>query len=126
ERTPFHRNRCALAGRDGDEKGERSARPPDRSRRVRAIRHTPSGGSEAPHGAIFRGSVRSERHIIYVAGVRARWSSVTDEATIEGLVVRSQSGFYTVRTPHGTIICSLPGRFKQGRRTAKNPVVIGD
>jgi ribosome biogenesis GTPase len=25
-----------------------------------------------------------------------------------------------------TVVCTLPGRFRQGRRTAKNPVVIGD
>lgn len=44
----------------------------------------------------------------------------------EGMVVRSQSGFHTVRAGERIVVCSLPGRFKQGRRTAKNPVVIGD
>jgi ribosome biogenesis GTPase len=51
---------------------------------------------------------------------------MTDTDTIEGLVIRSQSGFHTVRTGKQTIVCSLPGRFKQGRRTVKNPVVVGD
>jgi ribosome biogenesis GTPase len=41
-------------------------------------------------------------------------------------VIRSQSGFHTVRSGERTIVCSLPGRFKQGRRTVKNPVVVGD
>jgi ribosome biogenesis GTPase len=46
---------------------------------------------------------------------------------LTGLVTRSQSGFYTVRLGEGrTIVCTLPGRFKQGRRTVKNPVVVGD
>lgn len=45
---------------------------------------------------------------------------------LEGLVVRSQSGFYTVRVDERTLVCTLPGRFKQGRRTEKNPLVIGD
>ncbi len=48
------------------------------------------------------------------------------EGLLEGLVVRSQSGFYTVRVADRTLVCSLPGRFKQGRRTEKNPLVIGD
>ena len=39
------------------------------------------------------------------------------EDLLEGLVVRSQSGFYTVRVSDRTLVCSLPGRFKQGRRT---------
>lgn len=51
---------------------------------------------------------------------------MTEEEILEGLVVRSQSGFHTVRVGERTIVCSLPGRFKQGRRTVKNPVVIGD
>jgi ribosome biogenesis GTPase / thiamine phosphate phosphatase len=46
--------------------------------------------------------------------------------TFDGLVIRSQSGFHTVRRGEQTIVCSLPGRFKQGRRTVKNPVVVGD
>ncbi len=48
------------------------------------------------------------------------------EDLLEGLVVRSQSGFYTVRVGERTLVCSLPGRFKQGRRTEKSPLVIGD
>jgi ribosome biogenesis GTPase / thiamine phosphate phosphatase len=31
-----------------------------------------------------------------------------------------------VRVGEQTIVCTLPGRFKQGRRTVKNPVVVGD
>jgi len=51
---------------------------------------------------------------------------VAEQITLEGLVTRSVSGFYTVRTDGGTFTCTLPGRFKQGRRTVKNPVVVGD
>jgi ribosome biogenesis GTPase / thiamine phosphate phosphatase len=51
---------------------------------------------------------------------------VTEQIILEGLVTRSLSGFYTVRTDGGTFTCTLPGRFKQGRRTVKNPVVVGD
>lgn len=52
---------------------------------------------------------------------------MTEQETLEGLVVRSQSGFYTVLLGEGrTITCTLPGRFKQGRRTVKSPVVVGD
>ncbi len=41
-------------------------------------------------------------------------------------MVRSQSGFYTVQLEAHRLTCSLPGRFKQGRRLVKNPVVVGD
>jgi ribosome biogenesis GTPase len=51
---------------------------------------------------------------------------MSNAETVEGLVIRSQSGFHTVRVGEQTIVCSLPGRFKQGRRTDKNPVVVGD
>jgi ribosome biogenesis GTPase len=51
---------------------------------------------------------------------------MTNAETVEGLVIRSQSGFHTARVGEKTIVCSLPGRFKQGRRTVKNPVVVGD
>ncbi len=55
-----------------------------------------------------------------------RWSGGFTVDTIEGLVLRAQSGFYTVRVGDETVTCTLPGRFKQGRRTVKNPVVVGD
>ena len=51
---------------------------------------------------------------------------MTEPPLETGLVVRALSGFYTVRLPDRTLICTLPGRFKQGRRTVKNPVVVGD
>jgi ribosome biogenesis GTPase len=51
---------------------------------------------------------------------------LSEGACLEGLVVRSQSGFYTVRHGDQDRTCTLPGRFKQGRRLVKNPVVIGD
>ncbi len=51
---------------------------------------------------------------------------MADGDTTEGLVIRAQSGFYYVRVGEETITCTLPGRFKQGRRTVKNPVVVGD
>lgn len=51
---------------------------------------------------------------------------MSEEACLEALVVRSQSGFYTVQVGDRRLTCTLPGRFKQGRRVVKNPVVIGD
>jgi ribosome biogenesis GTPase len=52
---------------------------------------------------------------------------VSDEQSrVDGLVTRAQSGFYNVRVGDRTVVCTLPGRFKQGKRTVKNPVVIGD
>lgn len=45
--------------------------------------------------------------------------------TIPGLVIRSQSGFFTVQTEHGTLVCSLRGRLKQGPRLG-DLVAVGD
>ena len=44
---------------------------------------------------------------------------------MRGLIVRSQSGFYTAETPGGALICQLRGRLKQGRREG-DVVAIGD
>lgn len=44
---------------------------------------------------------------------------------IDGLIVRSQSGFYTVETDSGPLICQLRGRLKQGAREG-DLAAIGD
>ncbi len=45
--------------------------------------------------------------------------------TLAGLIIRSQSGFYTVQTAQEILVCHLPGRFKQGPRQA-DLVAVGD
>jgi ribosome biogenesis GTPase len=45
--------------------------------------------------------------------------------TLRGLIVRSQSGFYTVQTDHNQLICQLRGRLKQGPRQG-DVVALGD
>lgn len=42
-----------------------------------------------------------------------------------GLVIRSQSGFFTVQTENGALLCSLRGRLKRGPRLG-DLVAIGD
>ncbi len=42
-----------------------------------------------------------------------------------GLVIRSQSGFYTVDSGEGLIVCQLRGRLKRGRREG-DMVALGD
>jgi len=44
---------------------------------------------------------------------------------MRGLIIRSQSGFYTVKTDQGMIVCQLRGKFKQGPRTG-DMVAVGD
>lgn len=44
---------------------------------------------------------------------------------LEGLIVKAQSGFFTVRTPEGDYICQLRGRLKKGPRTG-DIAAIGD
>jgi ribosome biogenesis GTPase / thiamine phosphate phosphatase len=45
--------------------------------------------------------------------------------TLQGLIASSQSGFYTVETEIGPIICHLRGRLKKGRRMG-DIVAVGD
>ncbi|MBM3145329.1 MAG: ribosome small subunit-dependent GTPase A [Chloroflexi bacterium] len=44
---------------------------------------------------------------------------------LRGLIVRLQSGFYTVDTDAGPVVCRLRGRLKQGRR-AGDILAVGD
>jgi len=37
------------------------------------------------------------------------------EARLQGLIVKAQSGFFTVKTGQGFIVCQLRGKLKQGR-----------
>lgn len=47
------------------------------------------------------------------------------EALLRGLVIRSQSGFYTVATQTGIITCKLRGRLKRQRRSG-DILAVGD
>jgi ribosome biogenesis GTPase / thiamine phosphate phosphatase len=49
---------------------------------------------------------------------------VTDELQ-KGLIVRAQSGFFTVETGQGPVVCQLRGRLKQGPRTG-DIAAVGD
>jgi ribosome biogenesis GTPase len=46
-------------------------------------------------------------------------------STLPGLVIKTQSGFFWVRTEQGEVICQLRGRLKQ-RRQARALAVVGD
>lgn len=47
------------------------------------------------------------------------------ERTFSGLIVRAQSGFFTVETGQGLFVCQLRGRLKRGPRTG-DLAAIGD
>jgi hypothetical protein len=42
---------------------------------------------------------------------------LTNSAQWQGLIVKAQSGFFTVKTETGFVVCQLRGRLKQGRAT---------
>ncbi len=44
----------------------------------------------------------------------------------QGLVVRSEGGFYTVQTATERLLCTLVKRLRRGERTATNPLAVGD
>jgi ribosome biogenesis GTPase len=47
------------------------------------------------------------------------------ENSLHGLIIRAQSGFFTVETGEGPFVCQLRGRLKQGPRTG-DLAAIGD
>jgi len=51
--------------------------------------------------------------------------SGSDPKLLEGLIVRSQSGFFTVETENETFVCHLRGRLKKGPRLG-DIVAVGD
>lgn len=47
------------------------------------------------------------------------------ESQLPGLIVRAQSGFFTVETGEGAVVCQLRGRLKQGRHDS-DLAAVGD
>ena len=50
---------------------------------------------------------------------------LTNENTLQGLIIKAQSGFFTVETGLGLVVCQLRGKLKQGRATG-DIAAIGD
>jgi ribosome biogenesis GTPase len=50
---------------------------------------------------------------------------LTNETLLPGLIVKAQSGFFTVETGRGLVICQLRGRLKRGR-AAGDIAALGD
>lgn len=50
---------------------------------------------------------------------------MTEEKLLRGIVVRSQSGFFTLDTNEGEVIARLRGRLKQGKKTG-DLIAVGD
>jgi ribosome biogenesis GTPase len=48
-----------------------------------------------------------------------------DEESLKGLIIKAQSGFFTVETSQGFIVCQLRGKLKQGRARG-DIAAIGD
>ncbi len=47
------------------------------------------------------------------------------EALLPGLIIRAQSGFFTVETGEGAVVCQLRGKLKQGRHDS-DLAAVGD
>ncbi len=50
---------------------------------------------------------------------------MTNEQSLQGLIIKAQSGFFTVETGQGFTVCQLRGKLKQGRATG-DIAAIGD
>jgi ribosome biogenesis GTPase len=50
---------------------------------------------------------------------------LTSETKLQGLIVKAQSGFFTVETGQGFVVCQLRGKLKQGR-AAGDIAALGD
>jgi ribosome biogenesis GTPase / thiamine phosphate phosphatase len=50
---------------------------------------------------------------------------LTNESTLQGLIIKAQSGFFTVETSQGFVVCQLRGKLKQGKATG-DIAALGD
>ncbi len=50
---------------------------------------------------------------------------MTNETKLQGLIIKAQSGFFTVETRLGLVVCQLRGKLKQGRATG-DIAALGD
>ena len=50
---------------------------------------------------------------------------MTEEKTLQGLIIKAQSGFFTAETGLGLVVCQLRGKLKQGRATG-DIAALGD
>jgi ribosome biogenesis GTPase / thiamine phosphate phosphatase len=50
---------------------------------------------------------------------------LTNESTLQGLIIKAQSGFFTVETSRGFVVCQLRGKLKQGKATG-DIAALGD
>ena len=50
---------------------------------------------------------------------------MTNENTLQGLIIKAQSGFFTVETGQGFTVCQLRGKLKKGRATG-DLAALGD
>lgn len=50
---------------------------------------------------------------------------MTNESTVQGLIIKAQSGFFTVETGQGFVVCQLRGKLKKGRATG-DIAALGD
>ena len=50
---------------------------------------------------------------------------LTNEIKLQGLIIKAQSGFFTVETSVGFVVCQLRGKLKQGRATG-DIAALGD
>jgi ribosome biogenesis GTPase len=50
---------------------------------------------------------------------------LTNEKTLQGLIIKAQSGFFTVETGQGFVVCQLRGKLKQGKATG-DIAALGD
>lgn len=50
---------------------------------------------------------------------------MTNESKLQGLIIKAQSGFFTVETGQGFVVCQLRGKLKQGKATG-DIAALGD
>jgi len=69
--------------------------------------------------------IKNKPHCRNGDGSQSRYNNLVDEATQKGLIIKAQSGFFTVETGQGLIVCQLRGKLKQGRAQG-DIAAIGD
>src|SRR5512132_2854819 len=65
------------------------------------------------------------RHWAARARIREQANYLVSETTHRGLIIKAQSGFFTVETGQGLVVCQLRGKLKRGRAMG-DLAAIGD
>jgi len=70
--------------------------------------------------------IGSGEHGSHIQNLSAEMNEVNPSSNLDGLVVKAQSGFFTVETDRGIFVCQLRGKLKKDHRHQGDLASVGD